>query len=121
MSNPGQGTETSFPTENILAGKNIVRSDAIFVAGTYKRGELVGRVTATGKYTTYDAGGVDGSEIIRAVCMKDITLVADGYLPIAKGEFQKVGVTAIMAGLTVPITVNDVILAACDDAGIILN
>ena len=121
MSTPGQGTEVTFPTESILAGKNIVRSDALFKTGTYKRGQIVGKLTADGGYTTYVSGAATGAEIISAVCMKDAVLTGDDYLPIAKGEFQKVGVQAVMSALATPITLTDKLLGECDDAGIILN
>ncbi len=121
MSTPGQGTETDHLTESIFAGKNIVRSDALFIIGTYKRGEIVGRVAANGKYTTFVPAGAGGEEVIKAVCMKDKVLAADGFLPIAKGEFQKVGVQAVMTGLTAPITLTDKMLGEADDANIILN
>jgi hypothetical protein len=99
-----------------------VQNLAPFAAGTYKRGQLVGRLTTNGKYTTYDAAGDDGSETIRAVVVNDaIVSSGGGYGAIARGEFIKEGVTAVMAGLGEPVAMNDSIVGQCWDAGIILN
>jgi hypothetical protein len=104
---------------NTIFGRKIeVLNGALFAAGTYKAGQLVGQLTASGKFTTFNASAETGAETIAGVVVKDSTL---GYVPIAKGEFNRVGVTRIMASLTSPVAVTDLIVSQCFNAGIFLN
>jgi hypothetical protein len=95
----------------------IVQNNAPFAAGSYVRGQLLGRVTASGLYGAYDPDGEDGTEIVRAVAVNTATLGAAGNGAIAKGEFQKEGIIAANSG----VTVDDALTGALFDAGIILN
>ena len=111
----------NYPTEDILVRANVLNS-ALFVAGTYKKGELLGQVTASGAFTTFASGASDGSQIIAAVCPQDVEIGgAVTRAAVANGEFSRKGVTAVMASLATPVTVNDAIVGQCWDAGIILN
>jgi hypothetical protein len=95
----------------------VIRNNAPLAAGTYARGQFLGRVTATGVYAPYDPAAEDGTEIICAVAVNGQTLPAAGNGAIAKGEFQKEGIVAANPG----VTVNDALIGALFDAGIILN
>jgi hypothetical protein len=107
---------------NAVEGRVSVLNGAKFAAGTYKGGQLLGRVTASGAFTAYDAAGVDGSEMVSAVCAGDAVIpVGGGNAPVARGEYVREGVAAVMLGLAVPVTLDDVLVGQCWDAGIILN
>jgi hypothetical protein len=95
----------------------IVQNNAPLGAAAYTRGQILGRVTASGLYKPYDPDGEDGTEIIRAVAVNPATLAAAGNGAIAKGEFGKEGFIAANPG----VTFTDIIIGALFDAGIILN
>jgi hypothetical protein len=107
---------------NALTSRISVLNGAKIAAGTYKSGQLLGRLTATGVFTAYDADGNDGKEIVCAVCVNDAVIPdGDGNMPVARGEFIREGVAAAMAGLAAPVALTDVLVGQCWDAGIILN
>jgi hypothetical protein len=113
---------------NAVTSRVSVLNGAKFAPGTYKSGQLLGRLTATGEFTAYNAAfdpdkdDPTGKEIVAAVCLNDVTVPAGGgNAPVARGEFIREGVSAVMAGLKVPVTLTDVIARQCWDAGIILN
>jgi hypothetical protein len=113
--------ETAYRTEDIIVRAEI-QNAAPYAAGTYKKGQLLGRVTATGAFKAYTAGASDGSQIIAALCPQDMTAsAANPTGPIARGEFSRKGVAAVMASLTPAVTVDDPLAGQCWDAGIILN
>jgi len=60
---PGQGTVTTLGSETILAGKNVVRNDAKFEAGTYVRGEIVGKKQIVSEVAAADAGNTGNGTI----------------------------------------------------------
>ena len=91
-------------------------NNAQLAAGAYKRGQLLGPPSAPGVFSAYSGTGAVG-----AVCVNDITLAAQGNAAICRGEFEKEGMTALNASLTVPITINAAVVAQCFVAGIILN
>jgi hypothetical protein len=104
---------------NAITSRVSVQNGAKLAAGTYKSGQLLGRITASGVYTaltTIPGSNPTGSEIPRAVCLNDVTLTAAGYADIARGEFIKEGVMA-----ATPVTLVDIQIGQCFDAGIILN
>jgi hypothetical protein len=107
---------------NAVEGRVSVLNGAKFAAGTYKAGQLLGRVTASGAFTAYDPEGEDGSEMVSAVCAGNVVIPnGGGNAPVARGEFVREGVAAVMAGLTPSVTLGDVLVGQCWDAGIILN
>jgi hypothetical protein len=110
----------SYRTNSIFSRVSVLNS-ALFAAGTYKAGELVGQLTASGKFTTFDAQAATGAEIIAGVVVRSVTFTTDGNASVAKGEFIKSGITAVMASLTKPIAITDLIVSQCFNAGIFLN
>ncbi|MDR0374403.1 MAG: hypothetical protein LBH85_01585 [Treponema sp.] len=121
---------TSYNTENIIV-KPRIQNAAKYAAGSYRKGQLLGRINATGLFTAYnpdfeldgdDNPIITGAETVRAVCPADIIIdstVTTG--PVARGEFSRDGVAAVMASLASPITLTDALIGQCWDAGIILN
>jgi hypothetical protein len=99
----------------------IVQNNAPLAAGSYKRGQLLGRTDATGVYGAFDPDDDTGLEKVRAVCVNDAVLAAAGIMAIARGEFEKEGLVALNAGLAVPVTITDAVIGQCFDAGIILD
>jgi hypothetical protein len=102
-------------------GRITVLNGAPFLKGSYKAGQLLGQVAASGKFTTFDAEAETGAEKIAGVAVKDVTLAADGAAPVAKGEFDRAGVARVMASLAAPVAVGDLIVSQCFNAGIFLN
>lgn len=113
----GQGTELTYPSDKIAGGNNIQVNDRKFAAGTYVRGEIVAFNTSTNLFTTYVNAGANGTGVARAIVAKDITLASSGYAPLLFGDFQQEGVEDVMAALTTPVTVTDVMIADLDAAG----
>jgi hypothetical protein len=113
--------QTNYNT-NAITSRIIVLNNAKFAAGTYKRGQLVGMTTATGVFATYNASGTGGIEQITAVVLNDVTIDSTNTTAaVARGEFNRDGVAAVMASLTAPVMLTDAIVGQCWDAGIILN
>jgi hypothetical protein len=82
----------------------------------------LGRVTASGTFAAYNAGGSDGTQLVAAVCLNDTVILAGGgFAPVCKGEFFREGVAAVMAGLASPVTLDAPLIGQCWDEGIILN
>jgi hypothetical protein len=92
-----------------------------YAAGTYKKGQLLGRVDVTGVFGAYNAAAENGLEVIRAVCPDDFTAVENQKHHVLRGEFSRAGVAAVMASLADPVTLTDAIVGMCFDAGILLN
>jgi hypothetical protein len=56
------------------------------------------------------------------VCLNDAVIpTGGGNAPVARGEFIREGVAAVMAALAAPVTLDDALVGQCWDAGIILN
>jgi hypothetical protein len=105
---------------NAVTSRITVQNSAKLAAGSYKSGQLLGRLTASGIYTALTAiptSDATGSEIPRAVCVYDVDIPnGGGAAAIAKGEFILEGVKA-----ATPVTIVPIQLGQCFDAGIILN
>lgn len=68
-------TEPQRPLETILYEvPNLAREEITIVsgAGVVKAGTVVGKITASGKYTPYDDGAEDGSETAAAVTLYEV-------------------------------------------------
>jgi hypothetical protein len=113
-------TQFAYGTEDIIV-RPIAQNAAPYAAGTYKKGQLLGRITATGLYTAYVAGATTGAEVVRAVCPADFTAVANDRHAVLRGEFSLQGVKVVMAGLTPAVALTDILIGQCWDAGIILT
>ena len=120
MSRAGMSGQ-SYDTNDIVY-RITTQNSALFAAGTYKRGQPVGRDNTTGAYTAYDENATNGAEKISGVVINDMIIpTGGGHGIIAFGEFDRTGVARVMASLTPPITLTDVLVGRCNDAGIILN
>jgi hypothetical protein len=110
----------AYDTENVRVGTRALNA-VPYAAGTYKKGQLLGRVDATGVFGAYTAGVSTGLQVIRAVCPDDFTATAGQKHHVLTGEFSRDGVKAVMASLGTPVTLTDALIGMCFDAGIFLN
>jgi hypothetical protein len=86
---------TAYDTEEIIAGTLRSQKKTILTATVLKKGMLMGRITASNKYTEWASGASDGSEVIRAVCVRDeAALAADAVRDLWVGgtEIRKGGI-----------------------------
>jgi hypothetical protein len=112
---------TPYGTEDIIVRSEVLNA-AKYAAGTYKNGQLLGRLTATGAFCVYNGALATGAEIIAGVCPADVTIdAARPAGPVIRGEFSRAGVAAVMASLTPAVALDDKLIGQCRDAGIILN
>lgn len=67
-------TEYTLDQTELIAGDHYSQSPITVVSGTAAmvKGQLVGMVTASWKYTDYDPAAADGSEIPRAILNEDV-------------------------------------------------
>lgn len=65
--------EGNNPFEFILSeGENIARDNVVLISGqNLKAGTVMGRITASGKWTLHNATASDGSEVARAILGRD--------------------------------------------------
>ena len=52
------------------------------VSGTYAKGQLLGRLTSGGKFTTYNSAQSDGSQVARVIAQYDMTVDSSGNVTI---------------------------------------
>ena len=109
----------NFQTDN-LTGSRTVTAPKKFAAGSYFRGQLLGRIDATQTYAAYNAGGADGTENIRGVCNQTATLSGAGKLSVLVlgSAVNKAGIVDA-AGDTLAVT--DALTEAAQDGGIIIE
>lgn len=118
--------KVTYDSEEVLVNVQ-AQNAAPYAAGTYKKGQLLGRVDATGVYGAYNAAADPeepdeaGLQVIRAVCPDDFTAGAGQKHHVLRGEFRRAGVAAVMASLAASVTLTDALAGMCFDAGIILN
>lgn len=98
-------TSETYAPDALLAGSNVLpvtRDITLLTGENRKRGALLGRVTASGKYKLSVAAAEDGSEVPRAVLAEDTdATAADVKVPVYEaGEFNAAALT-LGAGHTV--------------------
>ena len=90
---PMQSSETYSPDRLVAGLTQLVTENRILVAGqSLKRGTVVGRITASGKYTLSTAAASDGSEVPYAILADDYDATLGDIGPCAaytKGEFNE--------------------------------
>ncbi len=88
-------TEGTSVIDNLHAGDYPIRGKkAVLVAGTYKRGHLLGKITASGKFNVSLSAASDGSQTPYAICAEDIVLAGDGEVMIyLSGDFNQNAMT----------------------------
>ena len=102
---PASGPVGSFTPDNLLAGYSVPAiTESIVVAsgaGELKRGTLLGRVTASGKYVVSTSAASDGSQNPVAVLAEDITVAGADYTTVGylSGEFNT---AAMISAATAP-------------------
>lgn len=109
--------KVTYDSEGIIVNAEALNA-APYAAGTYKKGQLLGRVDSTGVFGAYTSGNTTGLAVIRAVCPDDFTATTAGQKhPVLRGEFSRAGVDKVMG----PGVLTDALVGMCFDAGIILN
>lgn len=81
---------TNSPDQLVTPNYPVLKRGGTLLTGTdYKRGSVLGKITASGKYTLVDSTAVDGSEDPVRVLMDDVdATAADKKAPMAiTGEF----------------------------------
>lgn len=95
MSRANFATEGTLTQDNLHAGDFPIRGRKVtLVAGTYKRGHLLGKITTGGKYTVSLSASSDGSQVPNAICAEDLVLAADADAMIyLSGDFNQNAMT----------------------------
>jgi len=92
-------TEVAFKNDSLLAGDDVTTDAAIVAAGqNLKRGQLLGRITATGQVTALNPAAADGSQTVYAVLADNINAVTASAAPIyVAGTFKDSGLIGYVA------------------------
>lgn len=95
-------TKTTWVNDSLLAGDDFI-TDAVTIAAnqTLSRGQILGRVTATGECVAHNPAATDGSQNVYAILAED---VASGATPAAAtayvaGTFKDTGLIGYAANL----------------------
>jgi hypothetical protein len=112
-------TTVDYLTEKLIGG-NIVSAVKKASATDFFAGQLLGRTDSTGVYGPYNAGGADGLQNVRAVCIETRTLASAGALSvyITGTEVQSGG---LVDNAGDPLTVTTAIIEAAQDGGIVVK
>lgn len=62
--------------------EHAVPGNVPMVSGTYAKGQLLGRLTSGGKFTTYNSAQSDGSQVARVIAQYDMTVDSSGNVTI---------------------------------------
>ena len=88
-----QLSSTAYSPDQLIAQNSddlLTRSVTLLTGTNYLRGALLGKITASGKYTTSLAAAADGSQIPDAILVDDVNaLSGDVVAPVyVRGDFQ---------------------------------
>jgi hypothetical protein len=112
-------TETTLGGEDLIGGE-VKDSLKTMIAGTYFRGQLLGRITASNKYAKYNQAGGDGTEVPRAVCLRDEVTTGDESRQVyVTGSEVRAGGLKDDAGAALVVT--DAIKEKLQDVGILVK
>ena len=91
MTDPLFATESYDPDRLFAGDKQVITRDVNVPTGqTLVRGSVLGVITASGNYILSLNAAVDGSEVARAICLKDVTTTADTLVPVViEGEVNE--------------------------------
>lgn len=95
MPSLGMTTQTP-PQENLLGAHPPIEIPIVLISGeNLSRGHVLGKITASGKYTGYDNDLTDGAETAVAILAQDTDASAADEKTIAyvHGEFQDAGLS----------------------------
>lgn len=113
-------TETTTYNSDNLIGGDIKSAVKTAKAGTYKRGQHLGRLDSSNVYEGYNAAGSGGVEKFRAVVAADRVLAAEGKISTyITGSELMAGGLKDNAGAA--LTVTTAIIEAAQDHGIIIK
>lgn len=78
---PGVAQDAFIPDQLIGGDAKIVTKSVTLLTGTaYKRGHVLGKITASGKYTVALSASADGSQTPVAICVDDVDATAGDAL-----------------------------------------
>lgn len=99
----GPTAETITTTDNLLVGGPVVEIPITVVDGqaALSRGQVLGKVTASGKYAVYDDDATDGTEVAAGILVSDIPEADGGDVPASMYVMGQFNVDAVV-GLTAP-------------------
>lgn len=80
MPNAATNTYTSLKLEPAIHPDDAVIHGLPLTSGSYSRGQVLGKVTATGKYAPYDDALSDGRQVARAIAAYAMTVDASGNI-----------------------------------------
>lgn len=110
---------TAYITENLVAG-GIVSATKTAATGTYKRGQLLGRVDSTSVYGAYNGADNTGLENVRAICAMDTVLSAPGKIA-TYITGSTVNARGIVDSAGDAVTVTATIIESAQDSGIVIK
>ncbi len=110
---------TAYSTEDLVAGQ-IRSAYKTAAAATYHRGQVLGRTDTTSVYANYNGAGSGGLENIRAICIEDKLLGAEGELAVYITGSEVLG-SGLKDGNGDSLTVNSTIIESAQDSGIIVK
>lgn len=94
---PSFGSAGSLTHDNLIAGTaiNMVTESIVLDTGNLKRGALLGKITATGKYVLSASAAADGSQTPVAILAEDADATAADQTTVAylTGEFNTAAMT----------------------------
>lgn len=88
---PGVQQDVFLPDQLIAGDLKVVTKPITLLTGTaYKRGHVLGKITASGKYTVALSASADGSQTPVAICVDDVDATAadQSGAAYAMGEFN---------------------------------
>lgn len=71
--------------EPAAAGELAAMTNVPMVSGTYVHGQLLGQVTSSEKFTTYNSGSSDGSQTAAVLAIYDMVVDSSGNVTIGSG------------------------------------
>lgn len=94
---PKFGDVGTYTPDNLIGGTavNVVTESIVIDTGNLKRGALLGRITATGKYVLSLSASSDGSEVPRAILAEDADATSADVTTVGflTGEFNTAAMT----------------------------
>lgn len=106
--------------DNLIGGEVINSALKSAGAGTYYRGQVLGRTDTTGVYGAFDPDGETGTENIKGICAADLTLAAAGSIPVYITGSSVTG-SSLKDSAGESLTITSAIVENAQDNGIIIK
>lgn len=76
-------TYSNLKLEPAIAPQEALTDDVPLAEGTYVKGQVLGQITASGKFGDYDNGNSDGTEVAKVIMQYSCTADSSGNIAIA--------------------------------------